>query len=75
MILALRITVGILLVLLTIRYFLDYREFKELRKANGDLLFTLFAYQMFYGDMDESKVKMARKSFHEMLEKGLGQDE
>ena len=72
MILALRITVGILLVLLTIRYFLDYRE---LRKANADLLFTLFAYQMFYGDMDESKVKMARKSFHEMLEKGLGQDE
>ena len=73
--LALHIVVGLLMILLIIRHFLDYRELKKEEDTNLDLLFTLYAYKMFYGDMDELKIQKARNRFQEMIRKGQEQSE
>ena len=73
--LALHIVVGLLMILLIIRHFLDYRELKKEEDTNLDLLFTLYAYKMFYGDMDEIKIQKARNRFQETIRKGREQSE
>ena len=69
MMIALHIVVGVLIVLLMILHYLDYRELKKEQAMNTDILFTLFAYRIFYGDMDEAKIQKAHDALQEMIRK------
>lgn len=67
MILGLHIVIGILLIILIIRHFLDYRELRKEKNLNTDLLLNLYAYNIFYGDLDNLKIQKARSAFHDLV--------
>lgn len=69
MILALHIVIGILLGVLIIRHFLDYSELKREKDLNTNLLLNLYAYNMFYGDLDSLMLQKARSALQDLVTK------
>lgn len=69
MILALHIVIGVLLGVLIIRHFLDYSELKREKDLNTNLLLNLYAYNMFYGDLDSLMLQKARNALQDLVTK------